>query len=129
MGLEEFKVVDISELSERYGDRFTVLTKEDWEKKGNELFGPNMMKWRFVCPACGNVAAVEDFRPFESQGAKPDSATHHCIGRYDGHLDVDMGACKPCNYTGYGLLDLCPVRVIDNGTEIRCFAFDEAAGV
>lgn len=125
MGLEDFKVINISELSTKHGDKFTVISKEDWVKRGTQLFGPDMMKWRFVCPACGNIAAVEDFRPFKNKGAKPDSATHDCIGRYDGHLHVDMGAGKPCNYTGYGLFDLCPVRVIDNGEEIRCFAFDE----
>lgn len=123
MGLEDFKPVDISELSIKYGDKFTVITKEEWVNRGNQLFGPDMMKWRFVCPACGNIAAVEDFKPFKNKGAKSNAATHDCIGRYDGHIDVVMGNGKPCNYTGYGLLDFCPVRVIDEGKEIRCFAF------
>jgi hypothetical protein len=126
MGLEEYKVVNISELSEKYGDKITVLTKEAWVKKGTELFGADMMKWRFICPACKNIAAVEDFRVFKNQGAQPDSATHDCIGRYDGHMDVVMGAGQPCNYTGYGFFNLCPVRVIDHdGKEISCFAFDD----
>ena len=123
MGLEDFKVIDISELSEKYGDKFTIITKEEWIKRGTELFGPDMLKWRFVCPACGNIAAVEDFRPYKDKGAHPDSATHDCIGRFDGHIDVDMGKEKPCNYTGYGLIDICPVRVMDGDQEIRCFAF------
>lgn len=119
-------MLDIKELSMKYGDKFTVITKEEWVKRGTQLFGPDMMKWRFVCPACGNIAAVEDYKPYKDKGAQPDSATGNCIGRYNGHMGVDMGAGKPCNYTGYGLLDFCPVRVIDGDKEIRCFAFDES---
>lgn len=124
MGLAEFNVVDISEFSVKCMDGYTIITKEDWEKEGERLFGPDKMKWRFVCPACGNVASVGDYERYKEQGAKPDSATNNCIGRYDGHLDVKMGSARPCNYAGYGLFDLCPVRVFDNGEEIRCFAFD-----
>lgn len=101
------------------------MTKADWEARGTKLFGPDQLKWRFVCPACGNVAAVEDYKPFKAKGAQPDSATHNCIGRYDGHDAVPMGTAKPCNYTGYGLFNLCPVWIMDGDKEIRCFAFDE----
>lgn len=34
---------------------------EDWTADGVRLFGGNMMQWRFVCPACGHVASVEDW--------------------------------------------------------------------
>ncbi len=103
----------------------SIMSKEEWLAKGAKLFGPDMMKWRFVCPACRNIASVEDFKRFKEQGATPDSATGHCIGRWDGHMDVDMGAGKPCNYTGFGLFNLCPVRVMDGDKELRSFAFDE----
>ncbi len=126
MGIEDFKVMDISELSLKCGDNYTVLTKEQWMKRGTDLFGEDMMKWKFVCPACGNVAAVGDYFPYKDQGAKPDSATHKCIGRFNGHGDVVMGSSKPCNYTGYGLVDICPVRVLDEGKEVRSFAFAES---
>jgi hypothetical protein len=129
-GLEDFEVKHISEISIK-GDRAAsvVMTKQEWLDRANELFGPDMMKWRFVCPACGNIAAIGDFYPYRDKGATPDSATHECIGRYDGHLHVVMGTEKPCNYTGYGLLDFCPVRVMDGEEELRCFAFDESGEV
>jgi len=128
-GLEDFKVVDISDISAKGGQKLVAMTKEDWTKLGTQLFGSDMMKWRFVCPACGNVATPMDFYPFRDKGAKPNSATCECIGRYDGHISVKMGEGKPCNYAGYGLIDLCPVRVMDRDEEVRCFSFDEKAGV
>jgi len=104
-----------------------VMTKDEWIAKGTELFGPDMLQWRFVCPACKHVQKVADLAPYKDQGATPDSATHNCIGRYDGHMNVDMGAGQPCNYTGYGLFNFCPILVKDGDKEIRCFAFDEGA--
>ena len=105
------------------------MTKEEWAKRGSELFGPDMMHWRFVCPACGNVATPMDFYPFRDIRANPNSATCECIGRYDGHIHVVMGTSKPCNYAGYGLIDLCPVSVMDGEELARCFAFAEKASV
>lgn len=121
---KNFEKISISDVSETQGQQITVMTKEDWQALGTQLFGPNMMEWRFVCPACGNIASVEDFASYKEQGANPNSATCECIGRYDGHEAVVMGTAKPCNYAGYGLIDLCPVRVMDGDKEIKCFAFD-----
>jgi len=105
-----------------------TITKAEWMAKGTDLFGADFMNWRFVCPACKNVATVEDFKRYKDKGATPDSATCNCIGRYDGHMDVDMGKGKPCNYAGFGLLNLCPVTIKDEGKEISSFAFDEPGG-
>jgi len=122
-----FKVLDISELMPAEG--FVSMSKVAWMERGTRLFGEDKMKWRFVCPACGNIAAVEDFRKYKDNGAEPDKATCNCIGRFDGeHGHVVMGTAKPCNYTGYGLFNLCPVMVIDGDKEIRSFAFDEERG-
>jgi hypothetical protein len=126
--LKDFKTVDISELSIPGDQKTVIMSKEDWTALGTQLFGPDMMNWRFVCPACGNVAAVKDFYQYRDKGAQPNAATCDCIGRYDGHIHVEMGAGKPCNYTGYGLIDLCPVRVMDGDEEVRCFAFEEKSG-
>jgi hypothetical protein len=106
----------------------TRITKAEWMKKGKELFGENTDKWRFVCPGCGCVQSIEDFRPYKDQGATPDSATHKCLGRYTGGrswLDDKPVPGQRCDYTGYGLLCICPIIVIDGDKEIRCFAFDE----
>lgn len=103
------------------------MTKQEWLDKGKQLFGDDMMQWEFVCPSCGHVQKVEDFRPFKDKGATPNSALIECIGRYDGHMENDIGSGKsPCNYASYGLLNFNRVTVIEeDGTEHRCFAFKE----
>lgn len=103
------------------------MTKDEWMKKGRELFGEDMMHWEFVCPSCGHVQKPEDFRPYKERGATPNSALIECIGRYDGHMHVHIGSGEsPCNYASYGLFNFNPVTVIDeDGTESRCFAFKE----
>lgn len=122
--LKDFQVKHVSDLSIKGDQALVVMDKEEWLRKGTELFGPDWMNWQFVCPACGHVAKIGDFKQY---GAKPNAATCECIGRYDGHINVPMGEGRPCNYTGYGLLDLCPVRVMDGGEEIRSFAFAESS--
>lgn len=109
------------------------ITYDEWRRRGTELFGDDWMKWKFVCPSCKNVAAVEDFKKFEETGAKPDSATCECIGRYlpkdeRGGFSPDHSNPKikqPCDYAGYGLFRLSPLKVIfPDGSENDCFAFE-----
>ena len=126
-GLKDFKAINISQISIKGGQSEIVMTREEWNKKGIKFFGSALMDWRFVCPACGHVATPRDFYPYRFNGASPDSATCECIGRYDGHIHVCMGEGSPCNYSGLGFIDLCPVRVMDGDKESRCFAFDEAS--
>lgn len=111
-----------------------TMTQEEWVEEGKRLFGDDMFKWRFKCPACGHVASVEDFRAYKDQGASPDSATNECIGRYlpksqRGGWSRDHCNPKvkqPCDYAGYGLIGLSPVRVERaDGKHTDCFAFDD----
>ena len=99
------------------------MTFEEWQAEAERRFGTDQTKWRFVCPACGHVAAVEDFRPFKDRGASADSARCECLGRYtrpDAHFGTKPG---PCNYAGYGLFRLSPVLVVSGGEEVHSFAF------
>jgi hypothetical protein len=105
------------------------MTEAEWMKKGKELFGEDMLKWRFVCPGCGCIQSVEDFRQYKDKGADPSSAYCECLGRYIGGSSWMYDKRKKgvrCDYAGYGLLRISPVTVIDDdGKEIKCFAFDE----
>lgn len=96
----------------------------DWFTKGARLFGPNTIDWKFVCPVCGNVAAIGDFQQYAARGSTPNSATCECIGRYTGEKPtVDA---KPCDYAGYGLFKISPIRVtLGNGKIAHSFAFAE----
>lgn len=111
-----------------------VVTEAEWNEEGERLFGPDRFKWRFQCPVCGNVATPDDFRPYKSKGAHPNSATCECIGRYqagvrafaqDG-VEAGNGQSRPCDYAGYGLFRLSPVHIVRAELVSHCFAFAEA---
>lgn len=103
----------------------TRMSYKEWWAEGERRFGKDIMLWRFVCPSCGNIAAIADYRAFKEKGATPNSPTSECIGRYTGATDAfDSAQHKPCNYAGYGLIRISPIVVIqEDGQEIESFAF------
>lgn len=105
-------------------DKVIPISLEEWKAKGKELFGEDALKWRFKCPSCGHVQTPQDFKDL---GVDPNLVYRNCIGRYDGHMDVDMGTKPgPCNYTSSGLLNINPVPVRDIDGNIKyVFAFAE----
>ena len=107
----------------------TQWTFADWEAEGTRRFGVDRLRWRFLCPACGHSQAVEDFRPFKSEGVTADTARFNCIGRYVGPKRKAFGGTGPgpCDFTGGGLLDIRPWMVVDSeGKPHRSFAFSPA---
>ncbi len=104
-----------------------TMSYDEWVDRGVELFGHDRFDWKFVCPSCGNVQCPRDFEPYKDRGVTPDTAYFNCIGRYDGHMDVDICSGKsPCNYASGGLFNLNKLRVIGlDGKEHRIFKFAE----
>lgn len=107
-------------------------TIEDWRAEAIRRFGERHDDWAFECPICFHVAKVGDFRQYKDRGATRESATCECIGRYRPERKLAFGASSvagngPCDYAGYGLFKMSPVRIVvgDGGTnkEIHCFAF------
>lgn len=79
------------------------ITLEQWQEEGKRLFGDDVKKWTFVCPACGHVSTVQDFLDV---GAAVNDAYNVCIGRKngkgaDGMEGMDKG--NGCNWAAYGL--------------------------
>lgn len=100
-----------------------TYTREAWWAEGERRFGPNMAEWRFVCPACGHVASVADWK---NAGASSGEIAFSCIGRRLPECRDAFGdGPGPCNYAGGGLFRLNPVKVISamNGHENEVFAF------
>lgn len=84
-----------------------VMSIGEWLAEGEKRFGPSRLKWKFKCPACGWVQAVEDFRPYKHLGATAETARFNCIGRYQGARRPAFGRGDgPCDYTSGGLFDL-----------------------
>lgn len=99
------------------------MTQKEWTDKGIELFGKDRMEWAFICPSCGHVAKVRDWK---DAGASSDHAGFSCVGRWldapDGNTFKRKGG--PCQYAGGGLIKLNPVVVeTKSGHQIRVFDF------
>ena len=101
-----------------------TYTLAEWQAEGERRFGPDMLTWKFVCPNCGNVAAIREFKPYRHLGADANAATSACIGLYRG---VKEGEARPCRYSAWGPGPrLCTVRVlIDERSTVPAFAFAE----
>ena len=103
-----------------------ILSAEQWRAEASRLFGPDPLKWRFVCPSCGHVAAVQDWK---NAGAKDTHAAFSCVGRYTGADDSRTFRKEggPCTYAGGGLFRINPVAVHHEDGEItHMFAFADA---
>lgn len=102
------------------------MTQAQWTAEAERRFGPDQMKWRFVCPSCGHVASVQDWKDAKAPEA---AVAFSCVGRWKGG-DPEKTFMKqggPCTYAGGGLIGLNPVEVESDGVSHRVFAFAEAA--
>lgn len=98
-----------------------TMSEAEWNAEGVRLFGEDRMTWRFVCPSCGHVASVADWK---SVGASEGEAAFSCVGRHIAGAS-DMFGEPPCNYAGGGLFGLNPVTVTREGNRSSdVFAFE-----
>lgn len=44
-----------------------IITKTEWQKSAEKLYGSDVKQWRFKCPICGHTASVQEIM---SAGAK-----------------------------------------------------------
>lgn len=111
-----------------------TISFEDWKKKGRELFGEDSKQWKFKCPICETSQSIRDFidAGVDEDEAR-DSIAFECIGRHLPKEETQSAfksgkkfiTGKPCDYAGYGLFKLNPVKVkLKTGTIIKVFDFD-----
>lgn len=94
---------------------------EEWRAEARRLFGDDPMQWRFVCPSCGHVASVADWK---AAGASEREVAFSCVGRHLEHRREIFEKPGPCNYAGGGLLRLNPVSVLTGkGESVNVFEF------
>ncbi len=89
------------------------MTHDEWQQEGERRFGPDRMKWRFVCPSCREAIAVSEWK---EAGAPEGAIAFSCIGRYKGPTEAAASAAfrntgGPCNYTNGGLFNIAKVFV------------------
>lgn len=100
-------------------------SQEAWEAEGRKRFGDDWMKWRFICPMCGHIASVEDFK---AAGASDlNDAFQCCLGRFTGKGAPKKGDSSGCNWTVNGFLKIGGAYVMHNGKEILIFDFAPAS--
>jgi len=103
-----------------------TITHEEWIEEGKKLFGEGYANWKAVCPVCGHVQSVEDFKLYRDQGATPGSAFQECIGRYcGGRSAMSDKEGQPCDYAAYGLIRLHKTEVVfqDGHPAVPVFEF------
>lgn len=99
------------------------LTHAEWIAEAERRFGPDAMKWRFVCPSCGHVASVKDWK---DAGATEGMVAFSCVGRLlPKAAEFGQRGKGPCNYAGGGLFRLNPVTVTKDGKDHDVFEFAE----
>jgi predicted RNA-binding Zn-ribbon protein involved in translation (DUF1610 family) len=97
-----------------------TMTVDEWQAEGARRFGPDQMSWQFVCPSCGHVAKVSDWK---EAGAPQTAVAFSCIGRWTpSTATLLQTGTGPCDYAGGGLFQLNPVQVEGS----RLFAFADA---
>ena len=103
-------------------------TLAEWHAEARRRFGEKPEGWKFVCPSCGSVVSVDDYK---KAGAPESTVAFSCVGRYmPKHTDAFQKGQGPCNYAGGGLFRLNPVAVVTpDGEEHFMFDFAEAEPV
>lgn len=56
-----------------------TMTHAEWLAEATRRFGDDPMAWKFVCPSCGHIASVQDWK---DAGAPEGAVAFSCIGRY-----------------------------------------------
>lgn len=85
-------------------------------------FGTDLLGIAFVCPQCGDVAAVRDFPPHMRV-----RAGQECLGRVLKEVSTDtQWSGRGCDWTAYGLIPGPWEVEMPDGRVTRSFAFAEA---
>jgi hypothetical protein len=115
-------------------DSVRTITHQQWLAEGESLFGKDAKTWRFVCPSCGHVASLKDWK---DAGAGEGHMAFSCVGRFLAKTEPERKALDertfkreggPCMYAGAGLFAINPVIVkLPGGGERRAFEFARPA--
>jgi hypothetical protein len=100
------------------------MTIDEWKQEAIRRFGTDPNRWRFVCPSCGHVASIQDWK---DAGASEGEAAFSCIGRHISKSADIGGKPGPCNYAGGGLFQLNPITITHaDGHTSNVFDFADA---
>lgn len=107
-------------------------TEQEWNERGEQLFGQDKWTWKFKCPLCGYIATAQDYK---DAGAPQGAIGFSCIGRWlpnpkKAIFTKDLMGNGPCDYAGGGLFCFNPLHVHEsNGKVHEMFDFAEVNDV
>lgn len=96
------------------------MTHAEWLAEAIRRFGTSPLDYAFVCPNCGDVAAVKDFPP-----ALRGRAGQECLGRVMADaagVPYDEWKGRGCSFVAYGLIPGPWTVTMEDGKVIRSFA-------
>lgn len=96
------------------------ITSDEWNKRGETLFGKERLNWLFQCPKCKNVQTAKDFLKFKNKGIAPSGAFLVCVKKFS--VGDNVNTCN-CTSTDTGL-ELFKV-INPQNVEIPVFPFYE----
>lgn len=102
-------------------ERMTVkiISYEEWLAKGKSLFGDDMKKWRWICPACGNIQSAE-----MCLANNPKIHLSEVRGWINFSCEGRVTAGVGCYWTLGGLLQIHELEVMRDGIKHPTFLFD-----
>lgn len=99
-----------------------TMTQDELCEEMQHRFGPDPLKWAFVCPSCGDVATAQDFKDAD---ADPNQVGKECLGRALGVLKRQQPEGgyqgRGCDWTAYGLFRGPLCITTDEGKEMWGF--------
>ena len=91
------------------------LTKDEWLKKGEELYGKKVEDWKFKCPSCERIQSANTIREQMEKGKK--SKRFGALKKGD-DFDPSMCCYSPvCNWVANGLFTTGILVIYDSAKE------------
>jgi hypothetical protein len=100
-----------------------TISLEDYFNECIDRFGHDRNNWKFVCPSCGHIASVADYK---NAGAEK-AIGYSCVARWTGATqEAFRKGPGPCNYAGGGLISINPVKVVSADGAVFMFELGPA---
>ena len=98
-----------------------TMTYDAFIAEARRRFGDDSAAWKFVCPSCGYVAPVQEWR---DAGAPESAVAFSCVGRWTSADDAETSRNEggPCQYAGGGLFNLNPLTITGHGEPYHVFS-------
>lgn len=102
------------------------MTQGELCEEMERRFGPDPLKWAFVCPSCEDVATAQDFK---DAGADPNRVGQECLGRWLGVLKREQPKGgyqgRGCDWSANGLFRGPMFIIMPDGKESPAFRIAE----